>query len=68
MGDRDEATRTVASCDDCGSVYAAVELPGGKIQPIGKRTGCSCGSTSFSKLDSTTVFDSSSPDDDEASG
>ena len=43
--------RLVASCVGCGSVYAALEVPNGEIQPIGSRNGCaSCGGTTFAPL------------------
>lgn len=51
MADRGEGSRIVAACVHCGSVYAALELPGGAIQPIGSRTGCaSCGETEFTPV------------------
>ncbi|MFC4542035.1 hypothetical protein ACFO5R_08860 [Halosolutus amylolyticus] len=54
MDDSDDAqARTVAACVQCGSIYAAIELDGGGLQPIGSRDGCSCGSTSFTDLDDT---------------
>nr|WP_090302922.1 hypothetical protein [Natronorubrum texcoconense] len=39
--------RTVAICTSCGSAYAAEVWDDETIQPIGKRTGCDCGSTEF---------------------
>ncbi|MFC6716401.1 hypothetical protein ACFQGT_19920 [Natrialbaceae archaeon GCM10025810] len=42
-----ESVRTVVSCSSCGSVYAAEKWPDGTVQPIGKRTGCDCGSNEF---------------------
>ncbi len=39
-----DSERTVVSCSSCGSVYAAEKWSDGTIQPIGKRTGCECGS------------------------
>lgn len=63
----DENSRLVAACDDCGSVYAAVELSNGDVQPIGKRNGCSCGGTEFSpvtQLDASSVSELADDDDD----
>ncbi|MDQ2051219.1 hypothetical protein RBH26_12090 [Natronolimnohabitans sp. A-GB9] len=57
MGDgeeRDETDakrRTVAVCDECGSLYAALEIDEGDFRPIGRRDGCECGSTAFSPVD-----------------
>lgn len=46
-----QRTRLVAVCEDCGSMYAAFELPDGEIRPIGNRKGCaSCNGTEFSPL------------------
>ncbi|MFC6717970.1 hypothetical protein ACFQGT_10060 [Natrialbaceae archaeon GCM10025810] len=66
MTNEDEA-RIVAACEKCGSVYAALELSSGDVQPIGSRTGCtSCGGTTFVPLPQFTD-DSGSPaaDDDD---
>ncbi|WIV66210.1 hypothetical protein QQ977_10965 [Natrialbaceae archaeon AArc-T1-2] len=46
MANRDDVTRELAECVDCGSVYAARQWPSGEIQPIGS-DGCDCGSTDF---------------------
>ena len=51
-----ESERTVVTCSSCGSVYAAERWSDGTIQPIGKRTGCDCGSEKF-----YVVEDSDSP-------
>lgn len=51
MGNSDERTRVVATCDSCGSVYASIELPNNGLQPIGSRAGCaSCGETEFTAV------------------
>ena len=50
MGDYDEEARFLAACDECSAVYAATETNDGGILPIGSRTGCQCGSTSFSRV------------------
>jgi hypothetical protein len=46
MANRDDVTREVAECVECGSIYAARVWPGGDIQTIGSNA-CSCGSTEF---------------------
>ncbi|RQG90028.1 hypothetical protein EA462_08460 [Natrarchaeobius halalkaliphilus] len=46
MANRDDVTRELARCTECGSVYAARQWPGGTIQPIGAGN-CDCGSTNF---------------------
>nr|WP_121742598.1 hypothetical protein [Natronorubrum halophilum] len=46
MADRDDIERELAECAECGSAYAARQLPTGDIQPIGSET-CDCGSTEF---------------------
>lgn len=51
MGDSDESTRFLAVCEACDAVYAATETAGGDVIPIGSRTGCRCGGTSFSRLE-----------------
>lgn len=51
MGNSDEKTRVVATCDSCGSVYASIELSNNGLQPIGSRAGCaSCGGTEFTAV------------------
>lgn len=42
-----ESDRTVVTCTSCGSIYAAKKWPDGTIQPIGRRSGCDCGSEEF---------------------
>lgn len=50
MTDGDDE-RLVAACEQCGSMYAALELPNGEIRPIGSRDGCtSCGGTAFTPV------------------
>jgi predicted nucleic acid-binding Zn-ribbon protein len=44
--------RLIARCEACGSVYAAVEMPNGRIAPIGRLEGCKCGSSDFSEYES----------------
>lgn len=51
MDETDETQRTIAACDQCGALYAALELSDDKLRPIGRRDGCQCGSTSFSDVD-----------------
>lgn len=46
MANRDDITRELAECVECGSAYAARQWPTGDIQPIGTDS-CSCGSTTF---------------------
>ncbi|WP_326544642.1 hypothetical protein [Halopiger goleimassiliensis] len=41
----------MAACENCGSVYAALEHSDGTIRPIGSRDGCTaCGETAFTPL------------------
>lgn len=51
MDGTDENRRTIAACEQCGALYAALELAEDKIRPIGRRDGCQCGSTDFSPVD-----------------
>ncbi|MDG5820524.1 hypothetical protein [Natronococcus sp. A-GB7] len=49
-----ETTRKVAAiCTTCGKAYASEQRSDGTVQPIGQRTGCECGETSFEVVDST---------------
>ncbi|ELY56066.1 hypothetical protein C491_13992 [Natronococcus amylolyticus DSM 10524] len=49
-----ETTRKVAAvCTTCGKAYASEQRADGTIRPIGQRTGCKCGETSFEVVDST---------------
>ncbi|TYL36596.1 hypothetical protein CV102_21320 [Natronococcus pandeyae] len=50
MANRDDVTRELAECTECGSVYAARRWPNGDIQTIGSGS-CSCGSTDFVLID-----------------
>ncbi|WP_425601070.1 hypothetical protein [Halosolutus halophilus] len=43
-------TRVLASCVECGSIYAARQWPDGSVKLIGQE-GCSCGSTAFAVID-----------------
>nr|WP_082146731.1 hypothetical protein [Halostagnicola sp. A56] len=52
MANRDDITRELAECVECGSAYAARQWPTGEIQPIGT-TSCSCGSTTFVLVDNS---------------
>ncbi|WP_394742882.1 hypothetical protein [Natronococcus roseus] len=54
-----ETTRKVAAiCTTCGKAYASEQRTDGTVRPIGQRTGCECGETSFEIVDSTeTGFD-----------
>ncbi|WP_121741317.1 hypothetical protein [Natronorubrum halophilum] len=51
MGDSDKTTRTIAVCEDCGTLYAALEISNEEFRPIGRRDGCECGSTDFTPVD-----------------
>ncbi|AGB37050.1 hypothetical protein [Natronococcus occultus] len=57
--DADSGPRKVAAiCTACGKAYASEEHPDGTVRPIGQRTGCECGATSFEVVDSAeTAFD-----------
>lgn len=51
MENGNDRERIVATCVECGAVYAAVELPNKGLRPIGRRDGCgSCGGTEFAPL------------------
>lgn len=47
----DRRRRLLAACDQCGSVYAAIRNADRDIIPVGSRTGCSCGGSSFSEVE-----------------
>lgn len=51
MGDSDDTSRTIAACEQCGSLYAALEINDEQFRPIGRRDGCECGSTDFTPVD-----------------
>ncbi|UTF52099.1 hypothetical protein [Natronosalvus rutilus] len=42
--------RTLVECSACGTAYAATSWPDGKLQPIGTKNGCRCGSTEFREV------------------
>ena len=42
-----EERRRMAICTACGSAYAARIASDGRVQPIGSRDGCHCGSSEF---------------------
>lgn len=46
MASRDDVIRILATCKQCGAVYAARQWPDGDIQAIGS-DGCHCGSDTF---------------------
>ncbi|WP_226481407.1 hypothetical protein [Natrinema amylolyticum] len=46
MAHKDDVTRVLAACTECGSIYAARQWPTGEIRIIGQ-DGCSCGATEF---------------------
>lgn len=46
-----ESKRAVVQCVGCGAAYAGEVWPDGTIQPIGKRSGCECGSCEFAVVD-----------------
>ncbi|AEH36245.1 hypothetical protein [Halopiger xanaduensis] len=50
MDERDDPDRMIAACTHCGALYAATELSDGSILPIGRRDGCRCGGTTFTKV------------------
>ncbi|SDJ81253.1 hypothetical protein SAMN04515672_1496 [Natronorubrum texcoconense] len=50
MAHKDDVTRVLAACEDCGSVYAAREWPDGTIRLIGQQD-CSCGASTFVAVD-----------------
>ncbi|MCU4924757.1 hypothetical protein OB905_02000 [Halobacteria archaeon AArc-dxtr1] len=60
MGNTDGGSRIIGACTACGSMYAAVELSGGGVLPIGSRDGCtSCGGTEFVALSELSIDDDS---------
>lgn len=51
MASSEGGVRMGATCDNCGSVYAALEFATGEIRPIGSRNGCAtCDGTTFSRI------------------
>ncbi|WP_306056721.1 hypothetical protein [Natronococcus wangiae] len=67
MANRDDVTRELAECTECGSVYAARQWPDGDIQTIGS-DGCRCGSSDFVLIESDGDELSVDVDDDGSSG
>ncbi|MGQ3410740.1 hypothetical protein [Natrinema versiforme] len=65
MDESDANRRTIAACEQCGALYAALELSDDKLRPIGRRDGCRCGSTAFSAVDGSLSELSLEDDSDE---
>ncbi|NUB91659.1 hypothetical protein HTZ84_09245 [Haloterrigena sp. SYSU A558-1] len=63
MAHKDDVTRVMAVCEECGSVYAAREWPDGTVRVIGQE-GCSCGATSFEVADDSEGGSPSDPSTD----
>lgn len=63
MDETENNRRTIAACEECGALYAALELGEDKLRPIGRRDGCQCGCTDFSAVDGS-LSDLSLSDDD----
>ncbi|WP_342707624.1 hypothetical protein [Natronorubrum texcoconense] len=38
-------------CEECGALYAALEISEDDYRPIGRRDGCQCGSLEFTPVD-----------------
>ncbi|EMA38608.1 hypothetical protein [Halobiforma nitratireducens] len=55
----DGAHDFLATCDDCGSAYAATLTDDGDVLPLGARNGCQCGGTSFSRVSEDDLTDAS---------
>nr|WP_235920784.1 hypothetical protein [Natronorubrum halalkaliphilum] len=53
MAYKDDVTRVLATCEECGSVYAARQWPDGTVRIIGQE-GCSCGANAFEVVDDST--------------
>ncbi|WP_436344970.1 hypothetical protein [Natronorubrum sp. FCH18a] len=62
MAHGDENRRSIAMCDECGALYAALEIGEDDFRPIGRRDGCQCGSLEFTPVDES-VSDLSVDDD-----
>ena len=58
-----ENSRTIAMCEECGALYAALEIDDG-YRPIGRRDGCQCGSTAFTPVDGDVSVSPEEADDD----
>lgn len=52
---KEEHQDVLATCNRCGSAYAAIITEDGKILPLGARNGCRCGGTSFTEVSSSDV-------------
>lgn len=63
MAHGDDVTRVLATCENCGSAYAARKWPGGTVKPIGSDE-CSCGSSEFVLLEETDDPASGAPGDE----
>ncbi|MDS0475869.1 hypothetical protein [Natrinema sp. 1APR25-10V2] len=63
MDETDADRRTIAACEQCGSLYAALEFADETLRPIGRRDGCQCGCTEFVQV-SGSLSESSDGDDD----
>lgn len=64
MAEKEEVAKVAASCQTCGSVYAAREWPEGEIQPIGTER-CSCGASRFTVIEGVDDFDLEFPPEQE---
>lgn len=51
MAEDNETAHCLATCDQCGTAFAAAETADGDLLPLGSRNGCRCGSTSFSRVE-----------------
>ena len=60
----DENRRTIAMCEECGALYAALEIDDDEYRPIGRRDGCQCGSTVFTPVDGDVSVSLEEADDD----
>ncbi|WP_394739011.1 hypothetical protein [Natronococcus roseus] len=50
MANRDDVSRELAECTECGTVYAARQWPNGTIKAIGSES-CQCGCTDFALVE-----------------
>lgn len=65
MDETEDNRRTIAACEQCGALYAALELDDEKLRPIGRRDGCQCGCADFTAVDDSLSGVSFEDDDDE---
>ncbi|QLG48444.1 hypothetical protein [Natrinema halophilum] len=65
MDDADANRRTIAACEHCGALYAALEFSNETIRPIGRRDGCRCGSTEFSAIEDGSMMSTSCENESE---